>query len=207
MGLFDKIMGAFADKEPIEEDFYKIAKDFEDKGLFVEAIKEYEKLILTIYAGKDATKYSNVTKKLIELYMKLGNYDKILELWPKQYAQEDYGPRQKLELALLMEKAGKNDAAMDIYNSEGIKLQIKKIEFLMRQKKIDDANAECTRLLLSLRANDPQIIPIWMLKGKILMGIRRWEEAYGYFLKVIDKDNSNLDAKKFKNFCAKQINS
>lgn len=207
MGLFSAIKEFFIIEEEKsgEEDYFKIAKDFEDKGLIAEAIKEYEKLIFNIYAGKDYTKYLHITKKLIELYTKIGNYPKVIELWPKQYHSEEYDSKKKFELALILEKAGKIDDAMNIYDDAGIALQMQKILFLMRQRKIDDANAEATRLLLSMRSNDPGITDIWMLKGKILMGIRRWEEAEGYFFKVLERHNNHLEAKKLKSFCAEQL--
>lgn len=207
MGLFNFIKEVFTAEDLAvgEEDYFKIAKDFEDKSMFSEAATEYEKLIVNIYAGKEYTKYLHITKKLVELYIKLGNYDKVKELWARQYAAEDYTKKQKLELALILEKAGKIQDAQNVYDDVGFGLQYQKIEFLMRQRKIDDANAECTRLLLSLRSTDPGIIDVWMLKGKILMGIRRWEEAQGYFIKIIERQNSNLEAKKLRAFCNDQL--
>lgn len=207
MGLFSFIKEVFTAEDVVssnEEDYFKIAKNFEEKSQFAEAIREYEKLIATIYVGKEYTKYIHITKKLIELYQKIGNYDKIIELWPKQYQEGEYTPKYKLELALILEKSGKSKEALDVYADE-MRLQMPKIEYLMRLRRIDDANAECTRLLLSLRSTDPGITKVWMLKGKILMGIRRWEEAQGYFIKIIERDNSNLDAKKLKAFCTDQL--
>lgn len=206
MGIFNTIKEFFTIEEEKagEEDYFKIAKDFEDKGMNAEAIREYEKLIFDIYTGKDYTKYLHITKKLVELYTKMGNYEKVVELWPKQYHEEEYDLKKRFELATLLEKASKFDMAMNIYN-DNPRLQMKKVEFLMRQRKIDEANAECTRLLLSMRAVDPGIIDVWLLKGKILMGVRRWEEAEGYFVKILERQNNHLDAKKFKSFCNEQI--
>ncbi len=206
MGIFNTIKEFFTIEEEKagEEDYFKIAKDFEDKGMNAEAVREYEKLIFDIYTGKDYTKYLHITKKLVELYLKMGNYEKVVELWPKQYHEEEYDLKRKMELAVLLEKVSKFDMAMNIYN-DNPRLQMKKVEFLLRQKKVDDANAECTRLLLSMRAIDPGIIDVWLLKGKILMSIRRWEEAEGYFVKILERQNGHLDAKKLKSFCSEQI--
>ena len=205
MGLFDKLKGVFSKSEEGEEDYFKIAQDFEAKGQLAEAINEYEKLIFEIYKDRDYTKYIHLTKKLVELNINLGNYGRVIELWPKQYAPEEYTLRKKLELALLLEKAGKVEDSMKIYDGEEGRLQLPKIEFLMRLRRIDEANAECTRLLLSMRADNPKIIDVWMLKGKMLMGIRRWEEAQSYFIKILEKQGNNLDAKKLKIFCGQQL--
>lgn len=207
MGLFDSIKGLFSTKEEEneEEDYFKIAADFEAKSMYNEAINEYAKLIAIIYKNRDYTKYRHVTVKMVELFKTLGNYERVVELWPQQYLPEEYGPRQKLELAILLEKAGKLKEAMDIYIAEEGKLQLQKIEFLIRQKKIDDANKECTRLILSWPLNKPGIESAWMLKGKILMSISRFEEAESYFVKVLERQSTNLEAKKFRVFCAKAI--
>jgi tetratricopeptide (TPR) repeat protein len=204
MGLLNAIKEFFSDEVPGEEDYFKIAKDFEDKGMNLEAIREYEKLIFDIYTGKEYTKYTHITKKLVELYLKMGNYEKVAELWPKQYHTEEYDLKKKLELALILEKGGKNNLAMAIYDSN-TRLQYQKIEFLLRQKKVDEANSECTRLLLSMHSTDPGIINIWMMKGKILMGVRRWEEAESYFTKILERQNGHLDAKKLRAFCGDQL--
>jgi tetratricopeptide (TPR) repeat protein len=208
MAFLDKIKSVFLKEEAksiYEEDYIKIAKDFEEKLMFAEAAKEYEKLIANIYAGKEYTKYLHLNKKLVELYSKIGNFDMVKELWQKQYDPENYGPKQKLELALILEKAGKISDATDIFDNGGFALHYPKIEFLMRQRKIDEANTECTRLLLSLRPNDPGMVHVLMLKGKILMGIRRWEEAESYFLKVLERQNNHIEAKKLRSFCLEQL--
>lgn len=203
MGLFDKFKGVFAKKEAEVEDYLKIAEDFEAQGMFLEAINEYEKMIAEIYAGKDYMKYAHITKKLIQLNMKIENYDRVIQLWPRQYSAEEYSGRQKLELALLLEKVGKIKEAEAIYLESESKLQLYKIEFLMRQKRIDDANKECTRLLLSVNSQGKGIENLWLLKGKILMSIRRWEEAESYFIKALERDANNMEAKKLKVFCSK----
>jgi len=207
MGLFDKIKGMFSEKkeEEGEEDYFKIASDFEAQSMYNEAINEYAKLIAKIYPGKDYTKYRHVTIKMLQLFMKLGNYERVIELWPQQYLPEEYGPRQKLELALILEKVGKLQEAMSIYVAEEGKLQLKKIEFLLRHKKVDEANKECTRLLLSWPRDNHGIEAAWMLKGKILMSISRWEEAESYFVKVLERQGANLEAKNLRHFCSKQI--
>jgi len=202
MGFFSNLFSG--KKEAEETDYLKLAGDFETQAMLPEAIKEYEKLIADIYEGKESYKYRHITKKIVELNIKLGNYEKVIELWKKQFLPEEYGAKQKFALAIVLEKAGKTNEAIKIYD-ENPSLQKQKIEFLMRLKKIDEANKECTRLLMSYKSHDKGIEDLWMLKGRILMSIRRWEEAESYFIKVLEKQSSNLDAKKLKVFCARQV--
>jgi len=202
MGFFSNLFSG--KKEEQEEDYFKIASDFESKAMLPEAIKEYERLIADIYEGKESYKYRHITKKIVELNVKLGNYERVIELWKKQFLPEEYSNKQKFALAIILEKAGKISEAMKIYD-ETPSLQKQKIEFLLRQKKIDDANKECTRLLISCKSNDKGIEDLWMLKGRILMSIRRWEEAESYFIKVLEKQATNIEAKKLKVFCARQV--
>ena len=205
MALFDKLKGIFVKKEVNAGDYLKIAEDLESKGLFLAAVNEYERIIAQIYAGKDPFQYLHITKKLINLNVQLGNFDKVIQLWPNQYSPQEYSSKYKLELALILEKAGKIQEAEEIYISEGNKLQLYKIEFLIRQKRIDDANRECTRLLLSVNSNGKGVEKLWLLKGKILMSIRRWEEAESYFIKILERNAGDLEAKKLKMFCSKQL--
>lgn len=204
MGFFSKIGEFFSGKKEEERDYFQAANDLEVKGMIPEAIQKYNELIADIYAGKESYKYRHITKKIIELYLKMNDYQKVIDLWDKQYLPEEYGAKQKLILAIILEKAGKLSEAGKIYD-ENPSLQKQKIEFLLRQKKIDDANRECTKLLMSYKSNDKGIEDLWMLKGRILMSIRRWEEAESYFIKVLEKQAANIEAKKLKNFCAKQI--
>ncbi|MEM4271098.1 MAG: hypothetical protein QXO70_03315 [Candidatus Pacearchaeota archaeon] len=201
MGFFSNLF--FGKKDVEEKDYLKLAADYESREMYPEAIGEYEKLIADIYEGKESYKYRHITKKIVELNIKLGNYEKVIELWKKQFLPEEYGAKQKFALAVILEKAGKINETMKIYD-ENPSLQKQKIEFLIRLKRIDEANRECTKLLMSYKSHDKGIEDLWMLKGRILMSIRRWEEAESYFIKVLEKQSSNLEAKKLKVFCAKQ---
>lgn len=201
MGMFDKIKGVFSGKNPDDEkDYLQIAKELEAAGNFSEAINEYNKLIGTIYTGKEYYKYKHITKKIIELYIKLQDFAKVAELWPKQYNQEEYGLKEKYHLAIFLEKSGQVDLALKIYNAEDF-LQKQKVEFLLRQKKIEEANRECTRLIMMYKASDKEITDLWFLKAKILISLRRLEEAENYLMKVIERQPQNLEARKLKNFC------
>jgi tetratricopeptide (TPR) repeat protein len=203
MGIFDKIKGVFSGKKPEnEKDYLQMAKEFEGAGNFVEAIKAYNQLIETIYTGKEYYKYKHITKKIVELYIKLGDFERVAELWSKQYSSEEYGLREKYQLAIFLEKAGKPDMALKIYNAEDF-LQKQKVEFLLRQKKIDEANKECTRLIMMHKSSDEGIADLWFLKAKILMSLKRLEEAENYLLKVIEKRPNDLEAKKLKTFCTR----
>lgn len=203
MGIFSKIKDVFSGKQPEnEKDYLQLAKDFENQGNFHEAIREYAQLIETIYSGKEYYKYKHITKKIVELYIKLGDFAKVAELWPKQYSAEEYGLREKYQLAIFLEKAGKPEMAMNIYNAEDF-LQKQKVEFLLRQKKVEEANKECTRLIMMHKSSEQGIEDLWFLKAKILISLRRLEEAENYLLKVMERRPNDIEAKKLKNFCAK----
>lgn len=202
MGFFSKIKEAFSTKEEDEKDYLQIAKEFEAQGNFPDAIKEYYRLIETIYNGKEYYKYKHITKKIVELYIKLGEFERVADLWPKQYNSEEYGLKEKYQLAIFLEKAGKPEMALKIYNAEDF-LQKQKVEFLLRQKKVDEANKECTRSIMMHKSSEQGIEDLWFLKAKILMSLRRLEEAESYLIKVIEKRPNDLEAKKLKIFCAK----
>ncbi len=203
MGIFGRIKEAFSGKKLEEEkDYLQLAQQLETAGNFAEAIKEYNQLIETIYTGKEYYKYKHITKKIVELYIKLQDFAMVAELWPKQYSQEEYGLKEKYHLAVFLEKAGKMDLALKIYSEEDF-LQKQKVEFLLRQRKVEEANKECSRLIMSHKASDEGIADLWFLKAKILMSLRRLEEAESYLIKVIEKRPNDMEAKKLKGFCSR----
>ena len=109
-GLFKK-----KTQNPWDIDYVSAAEELEAKGDFTGAIAEYEKIVKVIYADKPLKTYKHITKKIIDCYLKLGNYEKVMELWPLKYDSADYGPREMYDLIKVLEGAGRNDLVMQAH--------------------------------------------------------------------------------------------
>lgn len=203
MGIF----GLFQKKQvnPEDVDYMSAAAEFEKNGDFVSAIDEYQKIITYVYPGKEPVKYNHVTKKIIECYIKLNDYDKVMELWPLKYNPADYGAKEMYELIKILEVVPRIDLVMKVYDKAGKKLLRNKIEFLVKQKKIPEANALMSELLISVEESNPAIMGLWLEKAKLSLSLRKWEEACKYLNKIIERDAHNPEARKLKEFCLKQV--
>lgn len=191
-------------KESKETDFMSLAEDFAQKGMYAEAIANYNEVINSVYEGKDPLKYVHLTRKIIDCSLKMGDYEKVMELWPTQYHHLDYGAKEMYELIKILEAGQRVDLVMRVYDAAGKKLLANKIEFLIKMKKIPEANAAVNELLMSSAENTPGIDRIWLAKAKLAMSLTKFEEANRYLNKIIDKDPKNLEARKLKDFCVKQ---
>lgn len=203
MGLFNLFTKKQENPENI--DYLSIAENFEKKGDFASAIGEYEKMMSVFYKDKPEAKYRHIIKKIVSCHNKLGNYEKVFEMWPSQYDSSDYGAKEMYELIKILESAQKLDLVMKVYNQAGKSLARNKIEFLIKQKKIPEANLLLSELLVSIPESNPAVKDLWMLKAKLCMGLLKWEEANKYLNKIIERDTHNMDARKLKDFCLKQV--
>jgi len=203
MGIF----GLFQKKQvnPEDIDYTSIAEEFEKKGDFVSAIEEYKKIITYVYQGKEPVKYNHVTTKIINCYIQMNDYDKVMELWSLKYNPADYGAKEMYELIKVLEAAQRIDLVMKVYDQAGKKLLRNKIEFLIKQKKIPEANALMNELLVNVEESNPAIMGLWFEKAKLCLSLRRWEEACRYLNKVIERDSHNTEARTLKEFCLKQV--
>jgi tetratricopeptide (TPR) repeat protein len=203
MGLFN-----FFKKEPqdpLDVDYVAKAEAFEKTGDYVSAIAEYDKLVKYIYADKEPKHYRHITKKIIGCYQKLGDYDRVFEMWPQQYDPLDYGAKEMYELIKVLESVQKNDLVLKVYDLAGKKLARNKVDFLIKQKKIPEANALTSELLMSVPEGTPGLKDLWLIKAKLCLSLRKWEEAMKYLNKLIDKDPHNVEVRKLKDFCMKQV--
>ena len=200
MGLFNifKKSGE-SGKDPIAK-----AEEFESKAMYLEAIGEYKKVIDTIYAGKDPLKYKHLIRKIIDCCIKMGSYDQVRDLWPTQFHPLDYGAKEMFELIKILEQGQRNDLVMQVYEQAGKKLLRNKIEFLIKNKKMPQANDALNELLGSVNAQTPGIEEIWLSKARVSMSLLKWEEANKYLGKILDKNMHNSEARKLKDFCVKQ---
>jgi tetratricopeptide (TPR) repeat protein len=200
------IFGLFKKKEvnPWDIDYMANAQKFEQVGDYQGAIGEYEKIINIVYADKPVKTYRHITKKIIECYLKLGNYEKVMELWPLQHDPVDYTPKEMFELIKILEANQRQDLASRVYDSAGNKLLPNKIEFLIKQKKIPEANALLSGMLINLKDTTPGIQNLWMTKVKLCLSLRKWEEANKYLDKILDRNSHNEEARKLKEFCIRQ---
>ena len=200
------LFGLFGKKwKDNDTDFISDAENFEKAGDYAKAIETYEKLILVIYKNASPSKYKHIAKKIINCYLSLGDYEKVIILWPSQFEGEDYGAKEIYELIKVLEAAGKNDLVLRVYESAGSKLTRNKIDFLIKIKKIPQANDELTRLLASVSDNTPGIIELWLMKVRLSMGLLKFEEANRYLGKILEKSPHNEEARKLKDFCRKQM--
>lgn len=204
--FYETIMG-FLElfKNKTEEDFMLQAEQAEKMGDYSKAIENYNKVIGTFFEGKSPDSYKHIIKKVVRCNIKLGNYEQVLELWRYQYSPSDYTPKEMYELIKIFEAANLPDLAMKVYEQAGDKLLRNKINFLINQKKIPEANLELTRLLGSLPDNTPGIIDLWMQKAKLSMSLKKFPDAHRYLAKILDKDSKNMEARKLNDFCRAQI--
>jgi len=202
MGIFQ----FFNKKEvnPLDVDYTSKAEAFEKLEDYPSAIQEYEKIIQFVYKDKPAVRYKHITKKIVDCYIKLGDYDKVIELWPSKYDPNDYGAKEMFELIKLLEAVPRNDLVLKIYDRAGKPLLRNKIEFLIKIKKIPEANSLLNELLVNVSESNPAIEQLWMTKAKLSMSLKKWDEAHRYLSKIIEKNTKNLEARKLKDFCLKQ---
>ena len=200
------IFGLFKKKvqNPWDIDYVSAAEELEAKGDFSGAITEYEKIIKVIYADKPSKNYRHITKKIIDCYLKLGDYEKVMQLWPLKYDSADYGAREMYDLIKVLETAQRMDLVNQVFDRAGNKLLPNKIEFLIKQKRIPEANALLSGLLVNTNESSPGIENLWMTKVKLSMSLRKWEEANRFLDKILDKNQGNVEARKLKEFCIKQ---
>jgi tetratricopeptide (TPR) repeat protein len=196
-------MGIFSifKKGKNEGDHMALAESSFAKGDYVTAIDNYQKVINTIFAGKEAKYYGHLTKKIIECNKQLGNYELVAELWSSQYSPGDYGAKETYELIKILEAAQKYELVMGVYNKAGKSLLRNKVEFLIRQKKIPEAYNAMTELVASVPENHPEMEKLWLTKAKLSMSLLKFEEASRYLGKIIERNPRNDEARKLKDFC------
>jgi tetratricopeptide (TPR) repeat protein len=201
------VFGLFKKKEgsPFDVDYMGKAEEFEAKGDYSSAIEEYQKIINIIYRDKPVKAYLHISKKILKCYMNMGDYDKVFELWPLQYNPVDYDASKKYELIKLLEQANRQDLVMRVYDQAGKSLARNKIEFLIKQKKVPEADALMKDLLATLDEYTPGIVDLWLTKSKLSLSLRKWEEANRYLSKIIEKSPKHDEARKLKEFCLKQL--
>lgn len=202
-------MGIFSffkkEEDPENIDYMSIAQNFENKGDFSSAIAEYEKLISIMYKNKPESMFRHIRKKIINCYINLGDYDKVFELWNTQYNTAYYGAKEIYDLIKILEQGQRIDLVMKAYDLGGKKLWPNKIEFLIKNKKIPEANSLLNELLSTAREGDPALPNLWMTKAKLSMSLLKWEEANRFLNKILEKNQHNSEARKLKEFCLKQI--
>lgn len=202
MGLLN-IFKKFGKSE--DDDPFAKALDFETRGMYAEAIEVYRNIINTVYAGRDHLKYKHLIRKIIDCYIRMGEYEQVMELWPTQFHPADYEAKEMHELIKILELGERNDLAMKVYEQAGKKLLRNKIEFLIRNKKIPQANEALNELLTYVNERTPGIEEIWISKAKVAMSLTKWDEANKYLGKILDKNMHNVEARKLKDFCFKQM--
>jgi tetratricopeptide (TPR) repeat protein len=203
MGLFN-----FFKKEsvqPEDVDYMSRAAEFEKAGDFGSAINEYEKIIQFVYAGKESKYYVHVTKKILNCCIKMGDYDRVMSLWSQQYSPSDYGAKEMYELIKILESAQKMELVAKVYDQAGKKLIRNKIDFLIKQKKIPEANELMNELLALANPASPGMRDLWMIKAKLCLSLRKWDEGNKFLNKILEKDTRNAEALKLKDFCMKQV--
>ena len=199
MGIFD----LFRKAPETDVDYVTLAENFEKQGDYNAAIQQYEELIKNIYSDKPESRSRYIRRKIINCYMKLGNYEKVLELWSSQFDPLDYGAKEMYELVKILENAQKMDLVEQVYNLAGRKLIRNKIEFLVKQKKIPEANRLISELLANMDEKNPSIEGVWLQKAKLSMSLLKWEEANRYLNKILEKNSKNMEARRLKEFCIK----
>jgi tetratricopeptide (TPR) repeat protein len=200
------LFGFFKKDANSDTDYLAIAQEHEQKGDYLSAIVEYEKLIQSIYKNKEPKSYRHITKKVVDCFIKIGDYDKVLEYWKLQYDPTEYSPKEMFELIKVLEQGNRHDLIVRVYDVAGNSLLPNRIEYLIKQKKIPEANALLSELLSKIPESNPSIKGLWFTKAKLSMSLRRFEEANKYLGKLLEKDQHNLEARKLKDFCMKQIN-
>ena len=201
MGLF----GLFKKSGSEDTDGITLAQEAEKKGDFAGAIREYQKVIGTIYANRAPEKYKHLTAKIIDCYIQMKDYDKVFEMWSQKYDPTDYGAKEMYDLIKVLEDAQRDDLVIKVYDKAGKKLARNKIEFLMKQKRIPEANELMNELLNSVNSSTPGFKELWLTKAKLSLSLRKWEEACKYLNKILEKDHRNEEATKLKEFCMRQV--
>ncbi len=201
------LFGLIKKKEvhPWDIDYIAKAQEFEANGDFAGAIAEYEKVISVIYPNKPAKSYRHITKKIIDCYLKMGDFEKVIELWPLKHDPVDYTPKEMYELIKILEANQRMDLVNRVYDSAGNKLLPNKIEFLIKQKRMPEANALLSGMLVNTPETAPGIENLWLTKAKLSLSLRKWEEANKYLSKILDRNSHNEEARKLKEFCIKQL--
>ena len=196
-------MGIFSifKKGQNEGDYMAIAESSFSRGDYATALDNSQKVINTIFAGKEQKYYSHITKKIIECNKGLGNYEAVIELWPSQYSPADYGPKEMYDLIKILEAAQKYELVMSIYDKAGKSLLRNEVEFLIRQKKIPEAYNAMNELIASVPENHPEMEKLWLTKAKLSMSLLKFDEAGRYLGKIIEKNPRNEEARKLKDFC------
>ena len=184
-------------------DHIVLAEEFENDGDFVAAISEYGKVIKNYYSDKEPKTYKHIMKKIVACYVKIGDYDKVFEMWKFQYDPSEYGPQEMYELIKILELGQKNDLILQIYNSAGKGLLKNKINFLIKMKKNEEAYESLSELLSYVSESTPGIEKFWLMKAKLAMSLAKWEEAKRYLNKIIEKDAHNAEARKLRDMCLK----
>lgn len=201
MGLFD----SFKKKvNPEDIDYIALAEEAEKNNNYAEAIQQYEKLIEVIYRDKPESRFRHIRKKIVDCYLKLGDYEKVFDLWSSQYDPSDYGAKEMYDLIKILEAAQRTDLVVKVYDLAGSKLAANRIEFLIKQRKIPEANRLISELLASVPESSREIEALWLTKAKLSMSLMKWEEANYYLEKVLNKNQHNMEARKLKDFCVKQ---
>lgn len=204
MGLFDKFKKGSPKLE--NEDYMGLAEQYLSQGNYLEAIETYKKIIQTVYKNKSSDSYRHLTQRIVDCYIKLGDYEKVIELWPLQFHSADYSPKDMYELIKFLEASGRNDLALRVFERAGKKLLRNKIEFLIKNRRIPEANEAINELLASVEETNPAILGIWLTKAKVSMSLLKFPEARRYLDKIIEKNPRNEEARKLKEFCAKHMN-
>jgi len=197
LNLFKKKEGRWG------KDHIVLAESFESRGDFVSAIREYEEAIKQNHSGKDPKSYRPITRKIVECYVKLGDYDKIFEMWKLQYDSSEYGPKEMYELIKILEKGEKNEMILKIYEQAGKGLLKNKINFLIKMKKNEEAYESLGELLSYVSESTQGIEKFWLMKAKLAMSLGKWGDAKRYLGKIIEKDTHNTEARKLREMCLK----
>ena len=191
--------------DPEDIDYIGNAEALEEKNDFLGAIAEYTQLIKYIYSDKEPKAYKHITEKIVDCYINLGDYDKVFELWPLQFDPEDYGGKEMYELIKMLEGAQRMDLVTRAYDAGGKKLSLNKIEFLIKQKRIPEANTMISELLANLKETSPGIENLWLTKAKLSLSLRKWEEANRFLNKILDRNSKHEEARRLKEFCLRQL--
>jgi len=184
-------------------DHITLAEEFESKGDFLSAISEYGKVIKENYSDKEPKTYKHIMKKIVADYVKLGDYDKVFEMWKFQYDPSEYGPKEMYELIKILEIGQKNEMILQIYEQAGKGLLKNKINFLVKMKKTPEAYESLGELLSYVSESTPGIEKFWLLKAKLAMSLGKWTDAKRYLGKIIEKDTHNAEARKLRDMCLK----
>jgi len=185
-------------------DHITLAEEFENKGDFLSAISEYGKVIKENYSDKEPKTYKHIMKKIVACYVKLGDYDKVFEMWKFQYEPSEYTPREMYELIKILEVGQRNEQILQIYEQAGKGLLKNKINFLIKMKKNQEAYEALGELLSYVSESTPGIEKFWLMRGKLAMSLGKWADAKRYLGKIIEKfPRDSEEARKLRDMCLK----